>query len=124
MVLIISSFLSKMIALNVMKFEEGRISINDRTVVMMPVDVLLRLLDLTAEAVGDERASDILYELGRYQTLTGSGKYLDGKKQLRRFFNTVPMTGDPALEMGREVLKHTGWGDTRIVEISSNCSVT
>jgi len=115
-VLLIPSLISKMIALRILRFEGGSISIQGRNVVFMPTDVLVRM-HAELEEAGLVDPDQILFRLGRYQTETGSKRYLDARKDIARSMGSVSMTGDPALERGREVLKFTGWGDTRIESI-------
>ncbi len=107
-----------MLALKVLKFEEGRVSVKDRTIVFMPADVLLQMQQELEKKLGREGAESHMFEMGKYQTVTGSIRYFMEKKELSKIFKRVPNTGDPAIEMGREILKFSGWGDTTIQSIS------
>jgi len=112
-----NELVQKMIALKAIEFEDGTIRILGRNVVFMPVDVILKLQKDLEEAVGPEKAREMLYGLGLYQTTTGCVKYLASNEELRGMFPRAPNTGNPAMEMGREVLKFSGWGDHKIVEM-------
>ncbi len=112
--------MAKMLALNVMKFNEGMITVKGRTVVMMPSEILVFIHEQLREKSGVRMADSVLFNAGKYQTETGSSKYFMEKNELKKIFTRLPMTGDPALEMGREVLKFSGWGDNRISNISDN----
>lgn len=113
----ISGMLSKMIALKVLKFEGGNVTVKERTVVFIPAEILIFLHDEMAKGHGAGAADKLMFRAGKHQTVTGSTKYFMEKKELRRIFTRVPETGDPSLEMGREILKFAGWGDTRIKSI-------
>ena len=111
---------SKMIALKVLRFDEGNVTVKDRTVVFIPAEIIVYLQEEIESECGEEAAQKIMFKAGKHQTLTGSTRYLMEKKELRRAFPRVPETGDPSLEMGREILKFSGWGDTKIKSISKN----
>lgn len=110
--------LNKLIAIKAMKIEDGSISIFDRGMVILPSEMLVRLQELMQKRLGKEEADKIMFDAGDYQTRTGSVRYLEKKKDLAFLFNRVSATGDPAIEMGREVLKLTGMGDIQIREIT------
>ena len=116
----ISGMLSKMIALKVLKFNEGNVTVKDRTVVFIPAEILIFLHEEIARECGAPAADKLMFNAGKHQTVTGSTKYFMEKKELRRVFTRVPETGDPSLEMGREILKFAGWGDTKIRSIGKN----
>jgi predicted hydrocarbon binding protein len=111
-----TELMAKMLAMKVIKFENGTIDIKGRTVFFMPVDVMLKMQDMVAGAGGKEKSEEILFLAGKYQTLTGSPKYFREKNELKTMFRK----GDPAIEMGREVLKFAGWGDNRFEEITED----
>lgn len=109
--------LSKLLAMKVVKMENGNIDILDRTMVIMPVEVLIKMDEMLKERMDGREADEFMYEAGKFQTSTGSMRYLARKKELATAFKSVSTTGDASIEMGREVLKLTGMGDIRIKEV-------
>lgn len=109
--------LSKLLAMKVVKMENGTIDILDRVMVIMPVEVIIRMHEMLKEKIGEEEAQQFLYDAGKFQTSTGSMRYLAKKKELASSFKNVSATGDASIEMGREILKLTGMGDIRIKEV-------
>lgn len=112
--------LSKLVATKMLRMENGTISILDRTMVIMPAEVLIRFHERLSEDMGEEAAGRVMHEMGIYQTATGSQRYMARKAELRTVFQRLSTTGDPSLEMGREILKFTGMGDIKIVEMVDN----
>lgn len=112
--------LAKMLAMKVIRFEGGSISIYDRGMVIMPAEMIIKFKELIGEKIGAAEAEKLMFEAGEFQTMTGSKRYIDKKKELRPVFQKVEATGDPSIEMGREVLKMTGMGETKIVEITKD----
>jgi predicted hydrocarbon binding protein len=112
--------LSKFLATKVLKIEDGNLSILDRSMIIIPVEVLIKHHERLCELVGAEEADRLIYEAGRFETLTGSVRYLERKKELKTIFPNVSKTGDPSIEMGRETLKFMGKGDILIKEVLNN----
>ncbi len=111
---------SKLMALKILKYNEGNITIKDRPVVFMPVEILIFMQEHMEKINGKDEAKKFMIDAGKTQTKTGSKKYFLEKKDLARILSKVSMTGDPSLEMGREVLKFAGWGDLRIERFGKN----
>jgi len=111
---------AKLLAIKALRMENGSISIFDRSMVIVPTEVLLKLRETIEKRLGSEEADRLMFETGEFQTSSGSVRYLAKKKDLRPFFQQLPMTGDPSIEMGREILKLTGMGDTTICEITKD----
>jgi predicted hydrocarbon binding protein len=109
--------LSKFLATKVLRIENGNLSILDRSMVIIPVEVLIKHHENLCESVGKEEADRLLYEAGKFETTTGSVRYLARKNELRTIFPNVSKTGDPSIEMGRETLKFMGKGDIQIKEV-------
>jgi predicted hydrocarbon binding protein len=111
--------LRKFLAMKVFTMDGGSITLLERGMVLVPSEMLIKFYELMGEKVGDAEARRIMYEAGKHQTATGSVRYLAMKKELAAIFKSLPNTGDPSIEMGREVLKFTGMGDIRIVGIAN-----
>ncbi|MEW6722437.1 MAG: 4-vinyl reductase [Candidatus Micrarchaeota archaeon] len=109
--------LSRFIATKILRFDNGNLSILDRSMVIIPVEVLIKLHESMTQKFGEAQADEMVYEAGRFETLTGSVRYLARRNELRTVFNTVSKTGDPSIEMGRESLKFMGKGDIIIKEV-------
>lgn len=109
--------LSKFLATKVLKMENGNLSILDRSMVIIPVEVLLKHHENLCESVGRQEADRLVFEAGKFETTTGSVRYLARKEELRTIFPNVSKTGDPSIEMGRETLKFMGKGDIQIREV-------
>lgn len=109
--------LSKFLATKILRFENGNISLLDRSMVIIPVEVLLKMHEDLEKRHGREEADSVIFEAGRFETLTGSVRYLARRNELRTVFSSVPKTGDPSIEMGREALKFMGKGDILIKEV-------
>ena len=114
--------LKRMIVLKKINFENGLITVFGRAVVFMPVEVMLEMYDWSLKECGKKKADTFMYHMGYYQTKSGSGKYMANKSEMSKLFTRLTYTGDPAMEMGRDVLKFTGWGDHQIAEIASDGS--
>ncbi|MFH2101398.1 MAG: V4R domain-containing protein [Candidatus Micrarchaeota archaeon] len=110
--------LLKLLAVKALRIKDGNIHIFERCMVVLPAEMLIKFQEIISKESGDEKAAELMYEAGTYQTLTGSTRYHDKKGQLRSMFKSLNKTGDPSIEMGREVLKMTGMGDTEIVEVT------
>lgn len=111
--------LQRMVTLKKVDFEDGIITIFGRTVAFMPIEVMLEMHEWVESEIGKEKADRFMFDVGKYQTKSGSIKYLATKEELRKIFTNLPETGDPSMEMGRETLKFAGWGDNKIVRIDS-----
>ena len=109
--------LSKFIATKILRFDNGSLSILDRNMIIIPVEVMLKLQEDLEEKVGKEEAEELIYNAGRFETLTGSVRYLKRREELKTVFSSVSKTGDPSIEMGRETLKFMGKGDIKIKEV-------
>jgi len=105
-----------MIALSIVKFDKGTVRVRGRLVTMISTDTLLYMERHLSERIGNEEAAQFIYECGLHQTKTGAKRYLQEKGELSRLYQRVPVTGDASMEMGWEVLKLAGWGDTRLGE--------
>ncbi len=106
--------LTKFIATKILKMENGNLSILDRSMIIIPVEVLIKLQEDLEQKIGKQEAMELIYNAGKFETLTGSLRYLERKNELRTIFKSVSKTGDPSIEMGRETLKFMGKGDIRI----------
>ena len=60
-----------------------------------------------------------MFEIGEGLTVESTKRYVSKKKELRPVFQKTT-TGDPSIEMGREVFKMSGMGDTRIIEVTKD----
>ncbi len=109
--------LSKFIATKILRMEDGNVTLLDRSMVIIPVEVLLKLHEDLSGKMGEAGADSVLFEAGRFETVTGSVRYLARRNELRSVFPSVSNTGDPSIEMGREALKFMGKGDIRIKEV-------
>lgn len=114
--------LRKFLAMKVLKMDGGSIILFNRGMVVIPSEMLIKFHELIAAKTGDEEARGLMEEAGRYQTSTGSVRYLAMKKELSGVFQNLKNTGDPSIEMGREVLKFTGMGDIKIKGITQGGS--
>lgn len=112
--------LSKFLATKILKMENGNLSILDRGMIIIPVEVLIKLHEDLEKKIGVEDATEIVYNIGKFETLTGSIRYLKRKEELRTIFQTLSKTGDPSIEMGRETLKFMGKGNIRINNVINN----
>lgn len=83
---------------------------------MIPTDILLEMEHRLSDKIGKDEAGQFIYDCGLHQTKTGAKRYLDNKGEIARLYQRLPVTGDAAMEMGWEVLKMAGWGDTRLTE--------
>jgi|GEM_PF-2391340 len=110
--------LLKLLAVKALRIKDGNIHIFDRCMVVLPAEMLIKFQEMIQEESGEKKAAELMYDAGTYQTLTGSTRYHEKKNQLRSMFKSLQKTGDPSMEMGREVLKMTGMGDTEIVEVT------
>jgi len=110
--------LKKMIVLKKINFDKGMITIFGRTVAFMPIEVMLQMHERLDKEMGKQKADEIMYDMGYYQTKSGSTKYMKQKNDMARIYTKLSNTGDPAMEMGRDVLKFTGWGDHQIMEMT------
>ncbi|MBU0531927.1 hypothetical protein KKE38_02245 [Candidatus Micrarchaeota archaeon] len=109
--------LSKFIATKILRMENGNLTILDRSMIIIPVEVLIKHHENLVEKVGKEDADELLFEAGKFETVTGSVRYLKRREELRSVFPNVSKTGDPSIEMGRETLKFMGKGDILIKEV-------
>ncbi|MBN1170516.1 4-vinyl reductase [Candidatus Micrarchaeota archaeon] len=109
--------LSKFIATKILRFENGSLSLLDRNMVIIPAEVILKLQEDLEKKLGNEEAANIVYNAGRFETVTGSVRYLKRRDELKTVFSSVSKTGDPSIEMGREMLKFMGKGDIQIREV-------
>lgn len=110
--------ITKLVAMKELEMENGRIMLLGRSAIFIPAEMLLRLHDLISEEVGLEKADEILFRIGMEQTSGGTSKYMERKKEFATMFKRVSSTGDPGIEMGREMLKFIGVGDMVIKEIT------
>jgi predicted hydrocarbon binding protein len=108
-----------MLAMKVLRFEEGSITIYNRSMILIPSEMIVSLYEIIKEKAGEKEAERIMFQIGEDQTSQSTKRYLDTKKELRPVFSKVT-TGDPAIEMGREVLRMSGLGETRIVEVTKD----
>lgn len=104
---------NRLIALGMLQMENGSILLNNRRVAMMPIGVILYLHSSLSEKYGEDVADGMIFESGRFQTASGSGKYMKNKENLGKLYNKLPRTGHPSLEMARDILMFAGWGDHR-----------
>lgn len=109
--------LMKLIAMKVVRFENGEMTIYDRNMVIVPAEMLVDFREILGNKLGWKEADGLMLEAGRGLTVKSTRRYVDKKKELRPVFQTLT-TGDPSIEMGREVFKMSGLGDIRIVEVS------
>ncbi|HSB47048.1 MAG TPA: 4-vinyl reductase, partial [Candidatus Bilamarchaeum sp.] len=75
--------------------------------------------EILEKKAGREEADSIMLDIGKNLTTTSTKRYIDKKKELRPVFQKLT-TGDPSIEMGREVFKMSGLGDIRILEATGN----
>ncbi len=113
---------NRLLALGMLKLDEGAITLSNRRVAFMPIGVLLHFHDNLSEKYGEGVADEILFEAGRFQTASGSDRYMKNKAELGRMYSDVPKTGHPSLEMAREVLMFAGWGDHRLDHVAPDGS--
>ncbi len=111
---------SKMVSLGVVRFDNGRITIKGRTAIFLPAEVLLLSQKLIADKVSKAFADEHMYELGVFHTLSGSPKYYAERKVLGTVLQGEEAKGDPAFEMGRQVLGFAGYGSIEWVELFNN----
>jgi hypothetical protein len=114
--------LAKLSAVGALKYSDGVIEIKGRNVSFIPLEVLIRMQEGLAARSGEEAAAEFMFDQGRFQTYSGTPRYLSEKKDLRKQFARVPVTGNPALEMGWEVLRFAGWGDNRLESASADAT--
>lgn len=105
-----------MIALSIVKFDKGTVRVRGRLITMISTDTLLYMERHLSERIGERETEQFIYECGLHQTKIGAKRYLQKKGELSRLYQRVPVTGDASMEMGWEVLKLAGWGDTRLDE--------
>lgn len=121
MVLVLSyDILSKFIGTKILRFDNGSLSLLDRNMIIIPVEVILKMQEDLEGKIGSEAAEEMIYNAGRFETLTGSIRYLQRRDELKTVFSSVSKTGDPSIEMGREMLKFMGKGDIKIKEMIDN----
>ncbi|MFA5105391.1 MAG: 4-vinyl reductase [Candidatus Micrarchaeia archaeon] len=113
---------NRLIALGMLRLENGSITLSNRKVAFMPIGVILHLHSSLSEKYGAEVADGIMFEAGRFQTASGSEKYMKNKENLGKLYNQLPRTGHPSLEMAREVLMFAGWGDHRSEHVAPDGS--
>lgn len=110
---------TKLLAVKEIQLENGDFSILGRRMAILPVEMLLKFHELIARRLGKEEADRLMFEAGEFQTLTGSIRFMARKNELRTMFKQLS-TGDPGVEMGREVLRLMGLGDIRVKEITKD----
>lgn len=108
--------LSKFIATKIFRLENGSLSLLNRSMVIIPVEVFIKMHENISEKFGVEEADSTLFEAGRFETVSGSVRYLDRRNELRTVLG-LSKTGDPSIDMGREMLKFMGKGDINIKEV-------
>ncbi len=111
--------LAKMLAMKVIKIEEGAISVYGRPMVLIPAETLILFHETLESKVGEEEADRTMFEIGEALTIESTRRYIRKKDELRPVFKKTT-TGDPAIEMGREVFRMSGMGDTKIIEVTKN----
>lgn len=112
---------AKMVAMGIIRIENGgTISILDRGMFIMATEMLIKFHELVEKDLGSAKADELMFEIGRYQLLTGSPRFVARKDELRRVFPQAPNTGDPALEMGRDAIEFMGMGNIKIREITKD----
>ncbi len=112
--------ITKLMAMKLLKIENGNISLFGRLGFIMPADAVLSLHESVETRFGKEAADQVVYDTGYYQSSSGSKKYLERKSEIRSAYATPAATGNVSLEMGREMLKITGLGDIMIKEVIDN----
>ncbi len=112
---------AKMMAMGIIRIDNGGvISILDRGMFIMATEMLIKFHELVEKDLGAAKADEMMYEVGRYQLLTGSRRFISRKDELRKIFPQGPKTGDPALEMGRDAIEFMGMGNISIKEITKD----
>lgn len=112
---------AKMVAMGIIRIEDGgTISVFDRGMFIMATEMLIKFHELIEKDLDSAKADELMFEIGRYQLLTGSPRFIARKDELRRAFPQAPKTGDPALEMGRDAIEFMGMGNITIREITKD----
>ena len=111
--------LMKMMAMKVVRFEGGEISVYDRSMVLVPTETILEFHGILEKKVGRAEADALMREIGKGLTRHSTKRYMGKKKELRPVFQKLT-TGDPSIEMGREVFKMSGLGDIYIKEVTKD----
>ncbi len=110
-----NEFFKKMIFAKMVIFGSESINLLGRRVALIPIEVILKMEQDLAGKLGKKEAREFIYNWGKYQTETGSKRYLSNKKALSGMFQRLPATGNPSLELGRNVIRFCGWGDIKIL---------
>lgn len=112
---------AKMVAMGIIRIDaDGTISVFDRGMFIMATEMLIKFHELIEKDLDSAKADELMFEIGRYQLLTGSPRFIAKKDELRRAFPQAPKTGDPALEMGRDAIEFMGMGNITIREITKD----
>jgi predicted hydrocarbon binding protein len=111
-----TDILSKLISLNMIKMEGGRITINDKIMVGIPVAVLNYLRNRCFLEYGVEKANEMMFDAGRYHAKTSEVSYSLEMKNIYQKVFPVSTATDPKSNMGRELLNFFGWGDAECSE--------
>jgi predicted hydrocarbon binding protein len=114
--------ITKLMAMKELEMKNGTIVLFGKSAIFLPAERLIRLHEMIENDAGTESADRILFEMGREQTRDGSQKYYERKKEFATMMSRVSKTGDPAVEMGSEVFRFIGMGDTKIQEIKKDFS--
>ncbi len=106
--------ITKLMATKLLRMEEGNIELFGRLGFIMPVEVLLRMHEEIESSHGKEEADRVLFDAGFFQTYSGTLKYLENKKRLSTMYDDPAATGNPSLDMARDMLRLTGLGEMRV----------
>ncbi|MFN7990669.1 MAG: 4-vinyl reductase [Candidatus Micrarchaeia archaeon] len=109
----------KLLAMKVVRFEAGEISVYGRGMVLVPAETILEFQESLESELGRQEAERIILRIGENLTGKSTKRYIDKRKDLRPIFKKVT-TGDPSIEMGREIFKMSGLGDIQILEVTKD----
>ncbi len=109
--------LMKLVAMKVVRFEDGEITVYGRGMVLVPSETILEFHQALVGRIGRAEADSVMLDIGEGLTKKSTRRYIEKKKELRPLFQKVT-TGDPSIEMGKEIFKMSGLGDISIVEVT------
>ena len=78
--------LLKMVAMKVVRFEGGEISVYGRGMVLVPAETILQFREALEKEIGTEKADLRMVEIGKGLTVESTKRYVDNRKNLRPVF--------------------------------------
>jgi predicted hydrocarbon binding protein len=111
--------LMRLIAMKIVKFDDGQITVYGRRMVLVPAETLVSFREILEKEMGVEGADAAMIRAGKDLTVKSTRRYVDKKKELRPVFQKLT-TGDPSIEMGKEIFKMSGLGNISILEVTKD----